>query len=65
MRSWLFRHRHHLRALYGLAPEPRLARRLEAARAAERTGREPDRTGQEDRGNDDPGLLVPQPRRRA
>jgi hypothetical protein len=35
MRSWLFRYRHQLRALYGLPPEPRVARLLEAAQRGE------------------------------
>ncbi|MEZ5978537.1 MAG: hypothetical protein R3F34_09995 [Planctomycetota bacterium] len=38
MHAWVFRHRHGLRSIYGLPPEPRLAPLLQGAdRRAERS----------------------------
>jgi len=34
--AWIFRHRHGLRSIYGLPPEPRLAGLIARARGAER-----------------------------
>ncbi len=36
MHAWIHRHRHQLRALYGMPPEPRIHALLERARKAER-----------------------------
>lgn len=35
MHAWIHRHRHQLRALYGMPPEPRIQALMERAREAE------------------------------
>lgn len=37
--AWVFRHRHGLRSIYGLPPEPRLAGLLAASRPSQAGGR--------------------------
>jgi hypothetical protein len=51
--AWVFRHRHGLRSIYGLPPEPRLAGLLAASRAPVERSR-----GREDRR---PGAQRPEP----
>lgn len=66
MRSWVFRHRHGLRALYGLPPEARMAKLMASAAPAApaQGGAEPGlKQAEEQPHPQDPGLLKPFGRR--